>query len=107
MKIEIEWIEDYTDCELCGSSSADGANVKIDGIDWDLDMEPVAACYDGRSFNEWDVYAAIFALAGMEFTAGDTEDYKARLEAAGHEVDETHTYPDYEAMDYSYEDDDE
>jgi len=107
MKIEIEWIEDYTDCELCGSSSANGADVKIDGQTWGYDMEPVAACYDGSSFNEWDVYRAIFAIAELEFVAGDTEDYKAQLEAAGHVVEETHTYPDYEAMRYDYGDDDE
>lgn len=104
MKIDIEWIEDYTDCELCGSDTASGAIVKIDGTQCDFDVEPVAACYDGRSFQDFEVYAAIFALLEMEFVAGDAEDYKAQLAAAGYEVNETWTYPDYESYDYGDED---
>lgn len=64
-KIEITWISDSTDCETCGSSWAEGAIVKIDGIVV-LDFTPVAACYDGSSYMPEFIYQKLFSYLGHE-----------------------------------------
>jgi hypothetical protein len=61
--IEIEWLSDVYDCETCGSDWADGAIVKFDG-EVVIDMTPVAHCYDGVSFSQDQVYAAILEKLG-------------------------------------------
>lgn len=86
MKIEIEWMSDDTDCETCGSSWATGAVVKIDG-EVVIDMTPAAACYDGVSYEESQVYAAL-------------------LKHLGHEIQESHVDIGYNQHNYQEDDDD-
>lgn len=82
MKITIQWMEDSTDCETCGSSYASGAVVLFDDEEV-IDLSPAAHCYDGSSYEPCDVYRAI-------------------LEKLGHVVEEEHV-PPYEYP--SYDDD--
>lgn len=65
MQIRIEWTYDSYDCETCGGSYADGANVYIDG-QLALEFVPVAHCYDGDNFERDYVYAQIFKHLGHE-----------------------------------------
>lgn len=57
--IRIERLSDEHDCETCGTSWADGANVYIDD-ELALELEPCAACFDGDHFTDEDVLHRIF-----------------------------------------------
>jgi len=61
--IKVEWLNDDHDCEICGSSYADGARVWLDG-DLILELEPVAHCYESRHYDEADVYRRILEWMG-------------------------------------------
>lgn len=65
MKIKIEWLSDYSDCETCGGNYADGARVTIDG-EVALDLEPAAHCYGGTHYDERDVFKRILEHLGHE-----------------------------------------
>jgi len=57
-KIDIEWCYDSTDCDQAGCSGgfAEGAIVKINGIEIG-DFTPIAHCYEpGFSYSREDVY---------------------------------------------------
>lgn len=99
MKINIEWTEDGHDCETCGSSSADGAIVKIDGAEV-FNFAPLAACYDGESFTEDFVLGEILTHLGCNpHIKHDCDEYRNQLKDMGHELEETHTYyewPNYD-----------
>lgn len=64
-KIEIEWLEDSSDCETCSGGYAEGAVVKIDGKAT-LDMTPHASCFGGTSYSQDEVYQRVFAHLGHE-----------------------------------------
>lgn len=64
-KIEIEWLHDARDCETCGGGYAQGAVVFVDDIEA-IRLEPQAACYDGVSYEDDEVYRRIFAHLGHE-----------------------------------------
>lgn len=53
-KIEIEWLDDSSNCETCGPSYAEGAVVKIDGA-VALDLTPCAHCFGGTNHDREDV----------------------------------------------------
>lgn len=61
--IKIEWLHDSYDCELCGSSYAEGAKVFIDGT-LVLDLEPAAHCYGGANYSESEVYERVLKHLG-------------------------------------------
>jgi hypothetical protein len=63
--IEIEWIADYFDCETCGGAYADGAVVRMNG-EVILELLPEASCYGGTSYEQEDVFKAIFKHLGYE-----------------------------------------
>ncbi len=63
MKIKIEWLTDQMDCETCGPSWAEGAKVYFDDK-FVIDMQPSAACFDGASYSDADVYDAILKELG-------------------------------------------
>ena len=65
-KIEITWLSDSYECDDCGGSYAEGANVKIDGISYpELQFEPVAYCYDAESFTTGEVFEKILNHLGF------------------------------------------
>lgn len=69
--IEIEWLTDDHDCDTCGTSYAEGARVKIDGV-LALDMTPSAHCFGGAHHSDADVFTAI--LRHLGHTVEITED---------------------------------
>lgn len=69
-RIEIIWLTDDTHCETCGGSWAEGASVKIDG-ELALSLEPVAACFDGESYSDREVFRRILAHLGHEVVEDD------------------------------------
>lgn len=69
--IKIHWISDEHDCETCGWSCAYGAKVYIDGK-LELDLEPVAHCYDSTNYSHEKVYQHI--LMHLGHTIEDTMD---------------------------------
>lgn len=65
MKIRIEQLFDETDCETCGVSYATGFIVYLDDEKF-LEFLPLAACYDGDSFELDYVYGQILAKLGYD-----------------------------------------
>lgn len=63
--IKIEWLSDSHDCETCGTSWANGANVWIDGV-LSLELHPYAACFCGSDFPSDEVYKAIIQKLGYK-----------------------------------------
>lgn len=63
-KIKITWLEDYHDCETCGSSYAVGAMVEMG--DMTISMQPVAHCYESQNHYPDDVYKFILSELGYE-----------------------------------------
>lgn len=66
--IKIEWLHDDHDCETCGASYAEGARVTIDGA-VALDLQPVAHCFDGKNWQDDDVYKLILEKLGYTVEA--------------------------------------
>lgn len=64
-KIEIEWLHDTRECETCGTSWAQGAEVFKDGIPWFL-CKPIARCFDSDNWSGEDIYIKIIAKLGHE-----------------------------------------
>lgn len=64
-KIKIQWIVDDYDCETCGSSSAEGAIVTLDGKEI-LKLEPLAHCYNSVEFTPEEVYRKLLETLGYE-----------------------------------------
>lgn len=65
-KIEIEWLHDNSDCDVCGVSWAQGAVVFIDGEEF-LRLEPSAHCTSCDDWTEEEVYKAVLEKLGYEF----------------------------------------
>lgn len=65
MKIQIKWLEDSFDCELCGTSYADGAEVIFDG-EPALSLVPSAHCFGGLHHDRDDVFRKIIEKLGHE-----------------------------------------
>ena len=63
--IRIEWLSDCNDCDQAGCSGgyADGARVYFDG-GLALDLEPVASCFGGISYDQEQVFGMILAKLG-------------------------------------------
>lgn len=68
--IRIEPLTDTHDCETCGMSWADGANVYFDG-ELALELEPHAHCYDGTDYSDKAIYRAILERLGHTVEVGD------------------------------------
>lgn len=63
--IRIELTYDEYDCEDCGGSYAEGADVYLNGILW-FQLTPVANCFNCDNWAVGDVYAEIMARLGYE-----------------------------------------
>ena len=66
-KIKITWLEHVHCCETCGSAYAYGAIVRGAVV---IDMEPVAHCYSGVSYNPEEVYNRILSELGYVVEEG-------------------------------------
>lgn len=60
----IKWLQDDHDCETCGWSSAEGAEVTLDNIII-LNLEPQASCFGGQSWDRADVFELIIKQLGF------------------------------------------
>jgi hypothetical protein len=63
--ITIDWLNDEHDCETCGGSYAEGARVLIDKK-IAFTLEPVAHCFNGVSYSEWQVYHRLLQHFGYD-----------------------------------------
>lgn len=62
--LDIRWQPDEHDCETCGSSWAEGAEVYLNGT-LILSRSPIAACFDAASYSADDIYRAILDHLGF------------------------------------------
>lgn len=69
MKIKINWLYDEYECEDCGTSYAEGAEILINTNRYVL--KPVAHCFSNSTYSHEEVYKFI-------------------LEKLGHEIEETY-----------------
>lgn len=68
--IKIEWLTDtYDNCELCGTSWAEGARVFVDDA-LVLDLAPVAHCQGGAHYDQADVYDRLLRHLGYTVEHG-------------------------------------
>lgn len=60
----IRTYDDY-DCDQCSGASAEGAIIYIDNKKV-LDLEPMAHCYDGTTYNDEDILKAVLHYLNYE-----------------------------------------
>jgi hypothetical protein len=60
--IKIKWLYDDHDCETCGSSYAEGAVININGKE--IELEPLAHCFGGTTYDERKVFETILKELG-------------------------------------------
>lgn len=65
LKLKIELLSDYYDCDTCGSSYSEGARVTLDGVLL-LELIPVAHCFGGDNWDEREVFAKILDKLGYD-----------------------------------------
>lgn len=65
MKIQIEFCEDVHECDTCGTSWASGAKVHFDN-ELVLNLEPLAHCYGGKTYEESEVFEQVLNKLGHE-----------------------------------------
>lgn len=68
--IRIERTTDYHDCDTCGLSMAEGANVSVDGH-LVIELKPHASCFEQDSYSDREVFAAILNLLGHTVSIDD------------------------------------
>lgn len=69
-KYEIIFMEDSSDCELCGTEYAGGYQIYLDGV-LIIDKHPVAHCYDASDYDPSGAYRDILELEGIIITVTD------------------------------------
>lgn len=63
--IKIKWLSDSHDCDVCGSSFAEGAEITMP--DGSVSILPATAyCYGGESYDSQYVYEAILYKLGYK-----------------------------------------
>lgn len=61
--IEVRKYDDFHDCETCGSSYAEGAEIFIDDVVVE-NLKPLAACFDGQSYTDDEIWIAVLSKLG-------------------------------------------
>lgn len=61
--VSVEWLSESVDCDTCGYNWAEGARVYFDDK-LVLDLEPVAACFNGASYSTEQVFGMILKELG-------------------------------------------
>lgn len=77
--IRIERLSDTHDCDTCGCTWADGANVYFDG-ELVMEMKPAAHCFGGKSYEDHEIQKAILEKLGHTLVYSTDE----AVEAAEH-----------------------
>lgn len=67
--IEIEWLSDTDDCDTCGLSWAEGANVHLNNTPL-LELVPSAYCRGTIHYDEAEVYRRILVALGYKIIDG-------------------------------------
>ncbi len=70
-QLEIEWLYDSYDCEVCGPSDAQGAIVRLDGKVV-IELIPNAHCYSSETYDDNSVYATIFNMFNIELSFAES-----------------------------------
>lgn len=69
---KIIWLEDNSDCEICGGNYACGYKIEKDGKVL-VDKTPYAHCFSGSSdYNPSEAYTDILKDAGIEVVEEDS-----------------------------------
>lgn len=89
-RIEIEWLDDTSDCETCGISYAEGASVRVDGVTV-IEMTPRAHCFGGDNYYDAVVWLAVLAHFGLAIAVPPGDDVgeaaQSLLRRQGHTVE--------------------
>lgn len=65
VKVKIECLTDYNDCETCGGGFEDGGRIWIDGVlVWE--KVPHAGCYDNTCYSVGDLMTIAMEKLGIE-----------------------------------------
>lgn len=65
VKIKIERLYDYNDCEQCGGGDEDGGRIWVDGkLIWE--HIPTASCYDNKYFEDSFFFIKALEHLGIE-----------------------------------------
>ena len=87
--IIIEKITDSHDCDDCGLSFADGANIYLDGV-LHTALKPVAYCFDSVEYDDDEIYRHVLRALDMNVVYSSEEGYCRRLILSlGHEIEVT------------------
>jgi hypothetical protein len=70
-KLEIEWLYDDHDCEVCGPSYAEGAIVRMDNVVI-LELIPNAHCYSSESYEAEEVFVTLLEHFGFDVSIRET-----------------------------------
>jgi hypothetical protein len=71
--LDIRWLSDRSDCETCGWSYADGAEVFLDGRPILL-LAPVASCFGGSHWERDDVLKMVLEQLGYTVKEASGDD---------------------------------
>ena len=63
--IKVQWLSAESDCELCGPSWAEGAEIFMPDGETIL-LKPVAHCFDLETHDRFDVVKKILNILGYE-----------------------------------------
>lgn len=86
MNILIERTTDSCECETCGYSYADGANVYFEGVK-EIVLHPVAACFDGSEYDDEDIAKAILDKLGSRLVySTEYGCFSRTLKSMGHKI---------------------
>ena len=70
-KLEIEWLYDDYDCEMCGHSYAEGAIVRLDNAVI-MELLPNAHCYSSESYEAEEVFVTLLESFGFDVSIRET-----------------------------------
>jgi hypothetical protein len=72
--LEIEWLSDDYQCDMCGSSHAEGAIVRLNNRVI-LELMPRAYCYSSETYDEMEVYDQIMNIFGVQVIHSENSEH--------------------------------
>lgn len=70
-QLEIEWLYDQYECDMCGPSYAEGAIVRLDNVVI-MELIPHAHCYSSESWEAEEVFVQLLESFGFDFSMRET-----------------------------------
>lgn len=77
--LEIEWLSDTHNCEVCGPSFSEGAIVRLNNAVI-LEMIPQASCYSSETYDVTEVYDSVFDLMGVDVVHSENSSHPPYVE---------------------------